>query len=179
MTLGWVWWRAWAPLVARGAAALFAWQAWHLATSTSRSVWHLASSTFVSRGRRCTWRHRSRFCVVGVALIGLGWVWWRAWAPLVARGAAALLCGRRGIWRHPPSFWHAWRLASSTFVSGGRCGTYDTGMGLVARLGAVGRPWRRGTFAWQAWRLANIHLRFAWQAWRLASSTFTWQAWHL
>jgi len=47
MTLGWLWWRAWAPLVARGAAALcvagvalddihlhFAWQAWHLATST-------------------------------------------------------------------------------------------------------------------------------------------------
>jgi len=30
--------------------------------------------------------------VAGVALIALGWVWWRAWSPLVARDAAAL-CG--------------------------------------------------------------------------------------
>ena len=45
-----------------------------------------------------------RFCVAGVALGDidlrfawqvwhlktLGWIWWRAWAPLVARGAVAL-----------------------------------------------------------------------------------------
>jgi len=35
----------------------FAWQAWHLATSTLASV----------------------------ALMALGWLWWRAWGPLVAR----------------------------------------------------------------------------------------------
>jgi len=29
--------------------------------------------------------------VAGVALMALGWIWWRAWSPLVARGAA-LLC---------------------------------------------------------------------------------------
>ena len=58
-TLGWVWWRAWSPLVARDAAALcvagvalgdmdilFAWQAWRLATLT-----------FYLRGRRGAWRH--------------------------------------------------------------------------------------------------------------------------
>ena len=33
------------------------------------------------------------FCVASVALIGLGWVWWRAWGSLVARDAAALLRG--------------------------------------------------------------------------------------
>ena len=31
-------------------------------------------------------------------------VWWRPWSPLAARDAAALLRGRRGTWRHPPSF---------------------------------------------------------------------------
>ena len=54
--LGWLWWRAWTGLVAGDAAALcvagvalgdihlrFAWQAWHLETST-----------FVLRGRRGT-----------------------------------------------------------------------------------------------------------------------------
>ena len=69
MALGWLWWRAWSPLVARGAAALcvagvapgdiyrrFAWQAWRLATST------------VLRGMRGTWRHQPWFCVAGVAL---------------------------------------------------------------------------------------------------------------
>jgi len=39
----------------------FAWQAWHLATST-----------FVSRGRRGTWRHLPSFCEAGVALMALG-----------------------------------------------------------------------------------------------------------
>ena len=57
--LGWLWWRAWTGLVAGDAAALcvagvalgnichcFAWQAWHLATST-----------FVWRGRRQLFTH--------------------------------------------------------------------------------------------------------------------------
>ena len=57
----------------------------------------------------------------------------------------------------PPNFaWQAWHLATSTFVSRGRRGTYGTGLALVARLGALGRPWspvtppnlrdRRGTW---------------------------------
>ena len=41
---------------------LFAWQAWHLATST-----------FVSRGRRGTWRHGRGICVAGAALVTLCW----------------------------------------------------------------------------------------------------------
>ena len=127
----------------------FTWQAWHLATST----FHL-------RGRRGAWRHQLWFCAAGVALVALGWVWWRAWAPLVARDAAALCVAgvaawQRGTWRHPPSFhvagmalgdvdvpfaWQAWRLATSTLVLRGRRGASGTGLGLVARLGAVSRP---------------------------------------
>ena len=33
--------------------------------------------------------------------MGLAWVWWCVWGPLVAGVAGALLCGRRGTWRHP------------------------------------------------------------------------------
>ena len=64
--LGW----DWSPVTPRH----FAWQAWHLATST-----------FVSRGRRGTWRHLPSFCVAGVALMALGWLWWRAWAGIGRR----------------------------------------------------------------------------------------------
>ena len=96
----WCWWRAWSPLVTPRHSA---WQAWHLATSTS---FHVAG------------------VVLGEALLALGWVRWRAWSPLVARDTAALRV-RRGTWRHPPSFdvagvalgrihlgfaWHAWHL---------------------------------------------------------------------
>ena len=86
--LGWLWWRAWAGLVAGDAAALcvagvalgdihlqFAWQAWHWhwaayggalgpgwSPGTPRhfawQAWHLVTSTFVLRGTRGTWRHR-------------------------------------------------------------------------------------------------------------------------
>jgi len=28
--------------------------------------------------------------MAGVALVRLGWLWWRTWGPLVARDAAAL-----------------------------------------------------------------------------------------
>ena len=55
--------------------------------------------------------------------MALGWLWRRAWSPVT-----------------PPNFaWQAWHLATSTFVSRGRRGTYGTGLALVARLGALGR----------------------------------------
>ena len=57
MRLGWIWWRAWGPLVARGAAH-FAWQAWHLAVP-SRPTWcrrwpGVRDDAFV-----CAWGQRS------------------------------------------------------------------------------------------------------------------------
>ena len=58
----------WSPVTPRH----FAWQAWHLVTST-----------IVLRSRHGTWSHPPSFCVAGVALMALGWLWWRAWAGFV------------------------------------------------------------------------------------------------
>ena len=169
------------------AARHFAWQ-----------VWHLLTSTFVLRGRRGAWRPRPSFCVAGVALMTPGWIWWRAWAPLVARGAAALCMAGVALAHINFRFaWQAWRLATSTFVLRGRRGPYDTGLDLVAPRHCAWQAWhlltstfvlrgRRGTCSHAstfvlhgrlgAWRhrplfcvagvaLAHINLRFAWQAW--------------
>ena len=78
----------------------FAWQAWHLVTST-----------FASRGRRGTNSHLPSFCVAGVALMvlggalgpGLGGRDARGAAPLCVAGVAlgdirATLRGRHGTW---------------------------------------------------------------------------------
>ena len=78
-----------------GAPRHFAWQAWHLVTST-----------FVSRGRRGTNSHPPPFCVAGVALMVLC----GALGPDLSPGA-------------PRHFaWQAWYLVTSTFVSRGRRG---------------------------------------------------------
>ena len=86
----------------------FTWQAWYLVTSTSTlawqarhlwhwagsggalgfrcgaavgvlawQAWHLETSIFVSRGRHGDIDFYSG--VAGVALMALGWLWWRAW----------------------------------------------------------------------------------------------------
>ena len=152
-----VWW----PVMPRH----FAWQAWHL-----------AASTFVSCGRRGTWRHLPWFCVAGVALMALGWLWWRAWAGLVAGDAAALCVAGvalgdihlRFVWSttifhtqlcHTPSFIHS-------FVTNTHTHTHN----FVARHLSQ-------HFAWQAWQLVTSTL-FAWQVWHLETSNglpFAWQ----
>ena len=73
----------WTPL----SPQLFAWQPWHLATSTS-----------TLRGRCGTWRHRHALCVAGAALgdIDLHFAW-RAWHLAIS---TVTLCGRRGTWQH-------------------------------------------------------------------------------
>ena len=70
----------------------------------------LSSQLFV--WQRGAWQQRPSlcrpaFCVVGVALMALGWLWWRAWFPL------APLSPRLFVWQ-------AWRLATSTFTLCGR-----------------------------------------------------------
>ena len=96
-------WQAWhlgtSTFVSRGRLRdnhlRFAWQAWHL--------WHWAGSGGALRPilvvgdaalcvagvalgdvhLRVTWqasRQPPSFCVAGVALMALGWLWWRAWA---------------------------------------------------------------------------------------------------
>ena len=128
----------------------FAWQAWRVATST-----------VTLRG---TWRHQawqfttSTFCVTGVALTALGWLRWRAWAPLGrhwSRGDAAALCvaGVALGEIHLRFALQAWPFTTSTFVLRGRRGTSGTGLGLVARLGATGRAVTPRHFPWQGWHL--------------------------
>ena len=68
----------------------FAWQAWHLVTST-----------LISRGRRGTNSQPPSFCVAGVALMVLGGALGLGLGARDARDArdtAPLLCGRRGTW---------------------------------------------------------------------------------
>ena len=79
----------------------FAWQVWHLLTSTS----------FLG-GRRRPWRHPPVLCAAGVALMahGLGLVA-RLWPVIVAPGAA----------RH--CAWQGWHPIS-TCTLGGRRGTW-------------------------------------------------------
>ena len=150
------------PDLSPGAPRHFAWQAWHLVTST-----------FVSRGRRGTNSHPPSFCVAGVALMVLC----GALGPDLSPGA-------------PRHFaWQAWHLVTSTLVSRGRRGTNSTSTVLLrGRRGTHGTGWRawpgfvaRGAeplcvagvalghihprFTWQAWHELNIHRRFAWQAW--------------
>ena len=99
--LGRLWWRAWVPVDAVDAAAV--WQAWHLATSAC-----------ILRGRRGAWRHRCVFCVAGVAVMALGSFCHR---PLLCLAGVAL----GDIDVH--SAWQAWQLATWTFTLRGRCGT--------------------------------------------------------
>ena len=174
VALGWLWWRAWVPLVAV-TPRHFAWQAWRLATST-----------FVSRGRRGTWRHSPSFCVAGTALSLRG-------RPgpdctgldLVAGLGAVSRPWRRGTLRG------AWHLVTSTFVLRGKRGTVRHPHSLcVAGVALIALGW----LSWRGRRagvaLGDIHLRFAWQAWHLAVlrgrrgaygtglALLAWRAWH-
>ena len=136
----------------------FTWQAWHLETSTC-----------VSRGRRGSWRHLPWFHVARVALgviyLRFAWqawhletstcawrgrrgtccTWWRAWSPLVARGAAPVCVASVALGDIYFRFtWQAWHLVTSTFVLRGRRGT-----------------WRHPpSFCVAGVALGDIHLRF-------------------
>ena len=162
----------------------FAWQAWHLVTSTATLC-----------GRRGTWRHRSSFCVAGVVLgdihLHFAWQAWHLWHWAGFGGALGFRCdaGRRGsfgvagvalgdIYLH--FAWQAWYLVTSTATLCGRRGTYGIGLAFVARL-VLGVTLGAATLlAWQAWHLAtsivilpagvvlgDIDCHFAWQAWHL------------
>ena len=107
----------WSPVTPR----YFAWQAWHLATST-----------FICG----TWRHPPSFCVAGVGLMALGWHWGALGLGLVAADAAALCVAGVALGDiHLCFTWQARHLETSTFVLRGRRWTYGTGLALVARLG--------------------------------------------
>ena len=153
----------------------FAWQAWHLRHwEGSGGAAGSRGRRGVSRGRRGTWRHPPSFCVAGVALgdirLHVAWQAWhlRHWAgsggAAGSRGLRGVSRGRRGTWRHPPSFcvagvalgdirlhvaWQAWHLR------------HWAGSGGAAESRVAGVA------------LGDIHLRFAWQAWHWVTSAFT------
>ena len=116
-------------------------------------AWHLVTSALVLRGRRGAWSHPSSFCVAGVALMALGWLWWRAWTRLVA-GDSAQLCEAgvalgdihlRFVWQ----VWQAWHLVTSTFVLRGRRGTWRHPPSFCVEglaLRALGWLWWRASY---------------------------------
>ena len=158
----------------------------HHTTSSHTTYSHTTSSHTTSSHTTChhttchpttyshtTCRHGSSLCVAGVALMALGWLWWRAWFPVDAVGAAALC------------------------VAGVALGDMDRHFAARMALMALGWLWWCAWFpvdavgvAWEAWRLWHwagsdgalgsqltpwAPRLFAWQAWRLATSTFTWR----
>ena len=136
----------------------FAWQAWHLVTST-----------FASRGRRGTNSHLPSFCVAGVALmvlggaLGLGGRDACGAAPLCVAGVALGDIHLRFTWQA----WHKLTLLSfcvagvALMVLGGALGP-----GLGGRDACGAAPLCVAGVA-----LGDIHLRFTWQAWRKLTST--------
>ena len=92
----------------------FAWQAWHLVTST-----------FVSRGRRGT---KLASTVVLRGRRGTHGTGWRAWSGFVACDAAALCVAGVALGDiHLHFTWQAWHKLASTVVLRGRRGTiFDT-----------------------------------------------------
>ena len=127
------------------------------------------TSTFTLRGRRGTWRHGRAFCVAGVVLIGLGWLWWRAWVPVGAVDAAPVCVAGVALRDIDRDFaWQAWHLATWTCILRGRRGTYRTGLALVERLdGAMDAA----PVCVAGVALGDIDRHFAWQAWHLATWT--------
>ena len=134
----------------------FAWQAWHLVTST-----------FVSRGRRGTISRPPWFCVAGVALMALGGV---LGPGLVARDAAALCVAGMALGDIHLRF--TWQGVAQSHVPPWFCvaGVALMALGGVLGPGLVARDAAALCVAGVA--LGDIHLRFTWQAWHNLTSTW-------
>ena len=117
------------------------------------------TSTFTLRGR-CgvgrAWRLR-RWAGSGRARLGL--------AIAAAVGMAGMALGDIDL----HFAWQVWHFATWAFTCRGRCGTYGTGLALVARLGLA----CAAAVCVAGVALGDIDLHFAWQVWHLATWTFT------
>ena len=83
----------------------FAWQVWHLATSTC------IRGTFTLRSQ----------------------LWWRAWFPFAAVVTVAVCVAGVALGDIDlHTAWQPWYLVTSTFTLRGRCGIYGTSLALVA-----------------------------------------------
>ena len=65
-------------------------------------------------------------CVAGgVAVVGLDWLWWRAWVPVDAVDVEAVCVAGVALGNIDLCFaWQAWRLATWTVTLPGRRGTW-------------------------------------------------------
>ena len=77
------------------------------------------------------------FCVAGVALGDMDRHFaWQAWHLLWHwAGSGGALGYQMTPWTPRLFAWQAWHLVTSTFTLRGRCGTFGTGLALVALLG--------------------------------------------
>jgi len=178
-------------------SALQAWHLWHWAGSggalgSRLAPWaprllawqalHLAALTVTLRGRRGTSRHRTPLCVAGVALMALGWLWWRAPGALPFGAVGALAVGVAGValggidslcvagvalmaldWL----WWRAW----FPFGAVGAAAVCVAGVAL----GDIDRQfaWQVGVAGVAGVALRGIDRHFAWQVWHFATSTST------
>ena len=70
--------------------------------------------------------------------MALGWLWWRAWAGLVAGDAAALCVAGVALGDvHLRFTWQAWHLEASTLVLRGRRGAHGSGWRTWARFSSA------------------------------------------
>ena len=147
-----------------------------------------------------------RFAWPGWHLYGTAWHAWTAWSPVTPRHfawhawhlvtATFVLRGRRGTWRHPPSFhhvagvglgdiqlrfawqaWHLWQCVARLdgLVAGDAAALCVAGVALMAIYLRFAWPgWHLYGTAWHAWTAWSpvTPRHFAWQAWHLVTATF-------
>ena len=170
---------AWQDVAGMALGLRFAWQALRdIHVRFAWQVWHLVTSTLVLHGRRGTWSHSPSFCVAGAALMASCWLRYLSHTIFVTHNfhtpsvthhlfsfhVAGVALG--DIYLHLA--WQAWHL-----------------LHLAARLVALGCPGRRASLPGRrgTWRhllsfhvagvvQGDIHLHFTWQAWHKVTSTF-------
>ena len=160
MALGCLWSGAWAPFGAVVAAAVCVAGTWRHRPSLVRlfawQAWHLATSTVTLRGRCGTYGTYG----TGLPLLGPVWSWsprlfaWQAWQLATS---TFTLRGRCGTWRHRPSL----------CVAGVALGDIDPGRALGPRLAPSPR-----LFAWQVWHLATWTFTLRGRLWHLSIDHF-------
>ena len=134
MALGWLWWRAWFPFGAVGAAAVCVAGVVTWTVTYNLSTHNLLTHNLLTR-RRGTSRHPPSLCVAGVARMALGWLRWRAWFSGVAVGAAAVCVAGVVLGRSHTTCPHT-TCSHTTYSHGG------------VALRDINRH-----FVWQAWHL--------------------------
>ena len=135
----------------------FTWQAWHIhmhsfhvagvALAALGGLWWRTgfSADAVDAAALCvagvalgdrrhgTWRHPPSFHVAGVVLghIHIRFTW-QAWHLRHWAGSGGAPGSQLTPWTPRLFAWQAWHVVTSTFVSGGRRGTYGAGRALMA-----------------------------------------------